>query len=66
MVQSSYVVIKKWIGLGRTPENMALILKYLTVLPFHFKTVLQCIHNLMYNFAMKAEFKMNWMSQSDY
>ena len=57
---------KKWVELGRTPEYMALVLKYLTVLSFLFKTVFQCIHNRMYNFAMKAEFKTNWMSQNDY
>ena len=28
--------------------------------------VLQCIHDRMYNFAMKTEFKTNWMSQNDY
>ena len=64
MAQSGYVVIKKWIQLDRTPENMALILKYLTVLSFFIKTVVQHIHNriLMYSFATKAELKTNWMS----
>ena len=66
MAQFNYVVIKKWIQIGRTLENIALILKCMTVLSVLFKTVLPHIHNrMMYDFATKVEFKTNWMSQND-